>query len=139
MSTKLLKADLRSAAWLLLGASLAMVGCFGGPPEPSRYPVSGSVMLDGMPLPEGKINFMTPQTGAIDSLDIKDGKFSGKAQAGDRRVEINAYQVEVVNKDGMQSEAQTDLIPPEYNKESKLTATVTAAGPNTFSFEVKSK
>jgi hypothetical protein len=139
MTTNRLLTDLRVAAWLLLAASLPVVGCSSGPKEPARYAVSGTVTLDGAPLPEGKINFMTPDTGAIDTLDIKEGKFSGKAQAGDRRVEINAYHVEVVDKDGMKSEAQTDLIPPEYNKESKLTAQVTSGGPNTFSFDVKSK
>jgi hypothetical protein len=91
-----------------------------------------------MPLPEGKITFTTPEQGAIDSLEIKDGKFIGKAQAGDRRVEINAFRVEVVNKDGMESEVQTSLIPSAYNQDSTLTAPVTEAGPNTFTFDLKS-
>lgn len=123
---------------ILFATSLWITGCSSGPPEPPRFPVSGTVTMNGTPLPEGKINFITPAQGVIETLEVKDGKFEGKAQAGERRVEINSYKVEVVNKDGMQSEAQIELVPQEYNKDSKLVAQVTEEGPNNLSFDVKS-
>jgi len=139
-SQRAAKALQRITCLPLLAAGLGLAGCnAGAQTEPPRYPVSGTVTLDGAPLAEGKVNFISPDQGAIDSLDIREGKFAGQAQAGDRRVEINAYRVEIANKDGMTSESQTELIPPEYNKQSKLTATVTREGPNTFTFDVKSK
>ena len=100
--------------------------------------MSGTVTLNGMPLVEGKINFVSPAEGSVDSLDIKDGKFAGRVEIGERRVEIQAYRVEKVDKDGMQSEAQISLIPPTYNVDSQLSAKVDASGPNSFTFDLKS-
>ena len=99
----------------LLIAGVSLSGCGGGPPEPKRYPVSGTVNRDGMPLAEGTIIFRSPAEGAIDSLEIKAGKFEGKAQAGERRVEINAYRVENVDKDGMKSEEDKSQVKAEIS------------------------
>lgn len=129
----------RLAGLSVLAAGLAVVGCSGGPVEAPRYKVSGTVTLDGAPLSEGKVHFVSPESGALDSVDVKEGKFEGQAQAGERRVEIYSPRIEVIDKDGMKSEAQTELIPSEYNKESKLTASVSASGPNDFTFDAKSK
>jgi len=119
---------------------LILVVTFGcGKPGPKVVTVSGTVMYDGQPLAEGTIYFKTPATGAIDTLPVKDGKFEGNAEVGERRVEINAYRTKSQDFNGMKGEVKENLIPARYNADSKLTATVTAEGPNTFQFEVKSK
>lgn len=121
---------------------LLLVGCSSGTsglPEPERFPVSGSVTLNGAPLASGLIYFKTVQTGATDSVDIKEGKFDGRAQAGDRRVEVCAYEpIPSQGNDPMAADRQKNLIPPKYNVESELTAKVTREGPNQFSFELSS-
>lgn len=124
----------------LVLVGLLLAGCGGGT-EPQRYPVSGTVTLDGQPLPEGLIFFKTVATGAIDTMEIKAGKFAGEAQPGERRVEIVAYRESTApgTTPGMEANAEVNYIPPRYNSQSTLTAQVKPEGPNEFSFEVTSK
>lgn len=129
---------LRMALWLAICVALAGCGATTGQPEPERFPVQGTVSLDGKPLPSGVIYFKTIATGAIDAADIKDGKFEGKAQAGDRRVEISAYETVPPQGNGpMDAPTQRNTIPPQYNLESKLTAQVNREGPNQFTFDLR--
>jgi hypothetical protein len=121
---------------------LVAAGCgqASGQPEPQRFPVHGAVTLDGKPLASGLIYFKTIQTGAVDSAEIKDGKFEGKAQAGDRRVEICSYEtVQPAADDPMGTVIQRNTLPPRYHLESSLTAKVTQEGPNEFNFELSSR
>jgi hypothetical protein len=120
----------------VLAASL-LLGC--GASGPKVYPVSGTVTLDGKPLPDGVIYFKTLQTGTLETFPVKDGEFKGQAQEGDRRVEISAYRTTIQGAAGMKGEVKENLIPPRYNVDSTLTAAVTRDGPNTFKFEVASK
>jgi hypothetical protein len=126
---------------LFLAACVAMGGCSGKKTgEPAKFPVQGVVALDGKPMPAGTIFFKTTATGAIDSLEIKDGKFEGKAQAGDRRVEICAYEkVAAKPNDPMSRDTQKNTIPAQYNLNSKLTAKVGEEGANEFKFDVTSR
>ena len=119
---------------------LFLAGCLGktGQPEPEGFPVSGAVSFDGKPLAEGLIQFKTIAVGAIDSLEVKGGEIAVKAQAGNRWVEICAYETiqptgEILQHAG--PPAKRNLIPAQYNQESKLTANVTREGPNRFTFE----
>ena len=74
---------------LLLSLALVAGGCSrGGQPGPKRYPVSGTVTMDGQPFQDGEARFVTVSQGLIDVLPIKDGRFSGMAAGGDRRVEF---------------------------------------------------
>ena len=123
-----------------LFASLMLAGCGSSePPAPKKYPVSGKVTQDGKPLPEGTILFKTIATGSVQSLEIKDGEFQGESEAGERRIEINAYRIIKGDFNGMKGEVQESLIPARYNVESTLTAKVTAGGTNQFTFEVSSE
>ncbi len=121
---------------------LLLAGCHqaSGLPEPQRFPVRGTVTLDGKPLASGVIYFKTVQTGALDNAEIKDGQFEGKAQVGDRRVEICSYETLPPKADDpMATAIQRNTIPPKYNLESTLTAKVTQEGPNEFRFELSSR
>ena len=104
--------------------------------------ISGTVLLDGEPLPEGEIYFVNASEGRNDMLHIKDGKFAGKATLGERKVEIRAYE-EVVSEDakamyGADAQASREnYIPAKYNTESTLTATIEDG--KTYEFEVTSR
>ncbi len=116
--------------------------CTPSAPTEDTYPVSGSVTLDGAPLAEGKIRFLTAETGALDVLDIQGGKFEGQAKAGNRRVEISAFREgePMAPFPGAEPEpTRVDYIPARYNTESELTANVTPEGPNQFDYELKSE
>ncbi|WP_439630346.1 hypothetical protein [Gemmata sp.] len=125
----------RPLSYLLVAAALA--GC--GKPGVQLVPVSGTVDLDGAPLVEGTVYFKTVATGAIEAFAVKDGKFSGNAEFGARHVEVTAYRSKPLKDDPMKGEIQESLVGPAYNIDSKLTATVTAEGPNTFKFDVRGK
>ena len=71
--------------WLLIVA-LGLSGC--GRKGPIMVPVSGTVTLDGKPMTDGIIYFKTIAEGSVDQMEIKDGKFAGKVEVGDRRVEL---------------------------------------------------
>lgn len=125
--------------WLMLLAMILLCSASGcAKPGPKLFPVSGNVTLDGRPLAEGTVYFKTIATGEIDSLPVKDGKFAGQAVEGARRVEVVAFRLIPVPGE-MGGEVQESLIARRFNQDSKLTAEVTAAGPNTFEFAVTSK
>lgn len=122
---------------------LSAGGCFrGGRPEPPRYPVSGTVALDGRPMRDGKVQFVTVSQGLIDAFPIKDGRFSGKAAAGDRRVEFYVIKEVPYAESGfvpMPGETppamvKIQVLPAHLNTESTVIATVAPAGRNEFSF-----
>jgi hypothetical protein len=123
--------------WLLIIA-LGLSGC--GKSGPIMVPVSGTVRLDGKPMPDGIIYFKTIAEGSVDQMDIKDGKFAGKVEVGDRRVEICRYGLGPPIKMGNgEIPNKIETLPARYNEASELKATVSQRGPNEFSFDVKSK
>jgi hypothetical protein len=113
----------------------SIVGCSDKPVP--VYPVHGTVSIDGKPLADGQVCFRTVDTGALEQFEVKNGAFTGRAQAGERRVEIFAFKVRTGNFSGMKGEVQENLIPARYNTNSKLQANVTAEGPNEFAFDLK--
>lgn len=124
-------------------------GCSGptSRPEEKTYPVRGTVMLDDKPMAEGEIYFKNPAAGSVHMATIKDGKFEGRASAGEKRVEIYAYKMEIdpMAKEMYGDQAQPtkiNLIPDKYNANSTLKATVEASeapDKNTFEFKVTSQ
>ena len=131
------------AGLLLLAVCLLVAGCGQSTSrrEAKKYPVRGTVTLDGQPVPEATIYFKTIATGALDFASIKDGKFEGQAQDGDRRVEVSCTKTEVQESGGMKTEVQKELIPTKYNTDpsNTLKATVSPQGPNEFKFELTSQ
>jgi hypothetical protein len=135
--------------WCFCLVALFLVPCAcnssSSPHVQETYPVSGSVTLDGEPLADGEINFLTPQEGTLDIVHITNGKFQGQAKAGSRRVEIKAFREEKpaeqgeLSMPGADEPTRINYIPSRYNTESTLTAEVTEAGPNEFTFELKSE
>jgi hypothetical protein len=119
------------------GLIVAAGGCDTGP---RLSPVTGTVTLDGAPVPEGDILFtpadpnLSPEAGKI-----KDGKYEIKSREGKMKVQINASKiVPGAAKGAMGEDVATEYIPSKYNTQTTLSADV-KAGPNTFDFPLESK
>jgi hypothetical protein len=147
----------RSATLLasaLLGLPfLSFAGCGQQTDGPLREAVSGSVSLDGQPLPDGLIQLIptSAREGTVSGAVVKDGKFSIERQKGlapgEYRVVINSggrggdVPKPLEEAPGLLDASNTpkDLIPPQYNTNSTLKAEVKASAPNTFDFSLKTK
>lgn len=126
---------------------VAVAGC-GSPPASERVAVSGTVTLDGAPLPYGAILLVGaqgPKAGGV----IRDGKFAVAQEEGPAPGEIQvqiraprlppgaqlpADQGEVFR---LVMEAE-ELLPSHYNTDSQLRAEVTVEGPNQLEFQLES-
>jgi hypothetical protein len=103
-------------------------------------PVTGTVTLDDQPMPDGTIYFKTIIEGSVDEMAIKDGKFQGLVEVGDRRVEVCRYGLGPPIKMGnAELPNRIETLPARYNLESELKATVQEDGSNNFTFAVTSK
>jgi hypothetical protein len=140
-----------AAPVLALALALAAAGCSSeaNPVVPlPRQAVSGTVTLDGQPLPAGTIEFL-PAGGGGDSTPtltsggIKDGAFTiEEAQGptpGKYRVAISSRTAAVVTADAEPStgtKSGPEKVPGKYNKKTTLQAEVKGAGANTFTFDL---
>lgn len=129
------------ASFMALAAiPMALTGCGDGKTHPKTTDVTGSVTLDGKPLPEGDISFVIPGE-APALIPVRDGNFKGKALAGKNRVELRATKAlpKPANALPTDEAPRMNLIPDKYNVQSRLEANVTAGGENSFKFEATSK
>ena len=124
----------------LAGCFLLFSGC--GKPGPS---VVGTVLLDGDPLPSGRIRFVPvegtrgPDAGAV----IEEGKYSvGQGLTpGKYRVEIHGVKESTLRKERdpilpvYLIPAAIEAVPPVYNTKSRLIQAV-EAGVNTLDFDL---
>ncbi len=121
-------------------ALVSLTGCNGDAAAEPTYPVQGTVTLDGAPLDEGEIYFISPATGQVDILPIRNGRFQGEASAGTRNVQIMAYretmQAPMPGEDPEPS--LENYLPARYHAESILEAEVQPGGDNQFTFELES-
>ncbi len=121
---------------LSLLAALTTIGC--GKSGPVRSDVTGSVTLDGQPLEEGEVLFIPADgVGPSDACPIIDGEFNGEVTPGSKRVEINATKdTGKAAPDGLPD--YQNLVPAQYNRESKLTAEIGESDGSPMTFELKS-
>ncbi len=109
--------------------------------------MSGTVTLDGQPFRDGKVQFVTVSQGVIDAFPVKDGRFSGKAAAGERRVEFYVIKEVPYAETGLvpmpgevpPATVKFQVLPPHLNTESPYTATVVPSGRNEFSFDLSTR
>lgn len=117
-----------------------MQGC-GDSTRPAVGKVSGTVTLDGQPLPNATVQFQ-PETGRP-SAGITDaaGKYSLSYSPGVEGAAIGHHKViirtEVPGADG-EPPRQKELLPAKYHNESELTADV-VAGDHVQDFNLNSK
>jgi hypothetical protein len=119
-------------------AALLIAGCSG---EARLYPVSGSVSLDGQPVADGDIMFVSLDgVRGPDPGKIKDGNYALKTTEGKKRVEISASKIRPGGARGGGGEpVPEEFIPARYNMESKLGADVQPNNKNRFDFSLEGK
>jgi hypothetical protein len=126
------------------GLALLLSGCGNNPHN--RQAVSGTVTYKGRPVETGRIEFSPLQGQATgEAAEIKDGKFAIAAKnglsPGDYKVMVNAPQgggkADPAAPGGDLGSPPTELIPPRYNAQSKLRATVEDGGRNFFEYDLK--
>jgi hypothetical protein len=127
----------------LLALGLVLTGC--GPKDMGR--VSGTVTLDGKPLPDAVIQFQPtngerPSAAATDSAgryELMYATTTKGARVGEHAVTISTYsEFKVDEETGNRSPGSPELLPAKYNIKSELKKTV-EAGNNTIDFELDSK
>jgi len=119
----------------LVGALFSLEGCS---KAPQAVAVSGTIDLDGKPLPEGSITLEGETGTAPDILSVKDGKFEGKATPGKKVVRITADKKGTPTKmgDKVIEATMENYLPPRFNSQSKIQAEVTPSGINPSNFKV---
>lgn len=136
---------LKTCRALILGiAVLGLPGCGHGLTG-ERQPVSGTVTLDGKPLPYGFIEFsQDADKGQVQTAAVTDGKFNLPANiglpVGRYCVCLHPYVPEadvletVSEKERLAISAASDLIPPNYRRRGSLEATIEAGGKSDLAF-----
>lgn len=123
----------------LLPAFLVALGCGGAPADkPVVHPVTGSVTLDGMPLPNAIVHFSpdkgTPSAGITDAA----GKFELHEKTGMKGAVATNHIVSIsTDLDGSRKK-ENEKVPAKYNTATTLSAVV-KEGDNSIDFPLKSK
>lgn len=129
------------ACVVVLAAAVGLLACgCGGDAGPKGVPVSGTVTLNGKPLPEGEVMFEPADgKGAPEQALVKDGTFSGTVVPGAKKVRITSWREGSGRKDAAMGGAapKEQFIPKRYNTDSTLTVTVEAGKPQLPPFELK--
>ncbi len=136
---------------LVLAAALtAVLGCSGSPDD--RQEVSGKVTLKGQPIKDGALIDFSPLenqstgvnaviTGGVYRIPrqsgLKPGKYLVRVSAGDGKTAINPLNPDAPpGPSGGTNIISKDLVPKDWNVNSKQQVAVTSGGPNTFDFAI---
>lgn len=124
---------------LCLSIGLGMTGCFGGGESlPELTEVTGSISLDGSPLPGASVVFLPEEGGSAFAMTDEDGKFELMYNRDTSGAVPGSYKV-TVSKEKDPKEPGMELIPEKYNEKSTLTAEVKPDVENDFQFDLTSK
>ena len=122
---------------------LAITGCGGAGDYPDMGEISGTITMDGKPLPDALITFTPkgsrPSSGVTDENGFYELIYSAKvkgAKTGEHVISISTYLPPGPGDDGMFSEGTPETVPMQYNTQSVLTRKVT--GDETMNFELES-
>jgi len=118
----------------------ALAGCGDG-----KSTVSGTVTLDGQPVPSGSIAFVKQEGGSLvrEGAVISGGKFEAAVPPGTYKLELNGQKVVGKRKqkgmDGAEEEVELtdELFPPRYNTQTELTEEI-KPGSNTLKLDLQS-
>lgn len=98
--------------------------------------MTGAVTLDGQPVAEGNISFDSPD-GKSGAGAIKGGTYTAEVPAGKKTIRIHA--TKATGKKGQYGEdVVEELIPRQYNADSKESVEVKPQGENKFDFPLVS-
>lgn len=125
---------------MLLAAS-STPGCRRPPAYGPLADVSGTVTVDGAPLDNGTVSFVTPTSGDVQVFEIRGGRFAGRARVGTRRVEFRCHTAAKPGGAGFDLPGPTpfsvNTLPDHLNSMSMITVTIAAEGRNEFTFDLK--
>ncbi|WP_199195067.1 MULTISPECIES: carboxypeptidase regulatory-like domain-containing protein [Pirellulaceae] len=129
---------------LLAGLAFA-VGCGGGG-DPDVVGVTGTVTMDGEPLPNATVVFVSGQGRPSGAITDEEGKYelnyTGNqrgARIGPNKVQITTAQGPTETMEGEPVAAVPEIVPVKYNDQSELEFEVTADGENVADFDLESK
>ena len=123
----------RSAIVLMLGLPL-FAGCGGEQPAE----VTGTVKMDGKPLAEGEIIFEASDgSKAPVAAPIKDGAYTVMVLPGPKKVKVLATRPPKKRDPILGEAAREQMLGPEYNDRSTLTADIKPGTNADVNFEVK--
>ncbi len=131
---------MQSACLARWGIGLLLVAGCG---QPTVGTVSGTVTMDGKPLDQGIISFVSADVrGAPVTVNVTAGKYQLETTIGNKQVQISAPQVVGTRKEynGPNAplvEITAERLGPEYNSRTTLTYTV-MPGTNTKDWDVQS-
>lgn len=134
-----------SRSFCLLIVATCIVGCDSGPKLPPMQRVTGTVTIDGAPLPRGDIQFEPSSTQGASAVGTIDA--SGNYElttAGVKGAIIGTHTVTVSAREVPRDETDTfpkSLIPEKYSqpRESGISKEVTAGAANVINIELSSK
>lgn len=117
---------------------LLLAGCSN---EPRQYEITGAVTYQGQPIVDGQIIFEdeAPGQGKWPG-QIKDGRYQLKATAGPKLVRLSASrETGKILEGAMDAKIpeRVDILPPQFNSQSKEQRTVEAKEPQTIDFKLE--
>ena len=127
--------------------ALEMIGC-SSETGPSRFPISGTVRIDGQPLEAGTITFLPESNHTAVSSDFTSGAYSIGSSAGPA---AGRYLVEIVSVKptgkiirhpdlpSETTEEVRNIVPTQYNTKTSLKIEVKPDAENKFDFELSSR
>jgi hypothetical protein len=134
------------ARGVALAVSLVVAGC--ADQGPTRQPVSGTITLDGKPLPSGSVTFAPLDGTTAATAEVHDGAYrigrSDGPAPGRYQVEISAVQPtgKRVKHPDLPSETIDEVrnvIPAIYNVRTQLAVEVKPDGENAFPFDLSTR
>jgi hypothetical protein len=135
----------RTMLLLIVGAGLAS-GCGRARTQAMRVPVKGKVLLDGKPLPSGRISFNAMNGEPPATMQIQNGSYAGQAIVGRNRVMITSSKSSSMKKTmgfdgpGYDESVEVNMLPARYNVATELEAVVAeGVQENSFDFELFSE
>jgi hypothetical protein len=129
----------------LLTCTFCLVGCGSGD-KFNRQPVSGTISIDGRPIPHGNIEFVPSESQPTTvTLEIKDGKFSVEQKGG---LAPGKYIIRVQGMDGPPpppgdipgnptGPMPKSIVPDKYGPQSTETITIKAGDKNELTIALK--
>ncbi len=120
------------SAFLLTIALCPLCGC-GSSDRPDLGTVSGTVTLNGQPLPNAEIVFQHPQKRFSTATTNENGRYELIYIRDIKGAAVGKHSVVITAKDA----ARRQVVPLKYNHKTTLTADV-KPGDNTFDFKLES-
>ncbi|MBL4886137.1 MAG: carboxypeptidase regulatory-like domain-containing protein [Planctomycetaceae bacterium] len=130
----------------LLVVSSSLAGCSGtGAQLPDLVEVTGTVSLDGEPLEKAQVTF-EPQKASEEGWGRSSSAYTDAAGHFILQYKQNIsgatpglHHVIISKREGDDPATSPEVLPVQYNESTTLTADVTQAGPNEFTFDLTSK